>query len=155
MRCITNWLGKNHRSIDLNPIGHRLPATRLENTIYKLLLELETIQYTQTRSDNLTKNERLALTNLAKRTDIVINKADKGSTIVVQDREQYVQDGLSHLANETVYKPLTEDITPWIKAEILSKLESLYRTGMIDKEMHEFCVPPKEHRTALVYQRYN
>jgi len=98
-----------------------------------LLLELETIQYTQTRSDNLTKNERLALTNLAKRTDIVINKADKGSTIVVQDREQYVQDGLSHLANETVYKPLTEDITPWIKAEILSKLESLYRTGMIDK----------------------
>jgi len=64
-------------------------------------------QITQTRSDNLTKNERLALTNLAKRTDIVINKADKGSTIVVQDREQYVQDGLSRLANETVYKPLT------------------------------------------------
>jgi len=47
------------------------------------------------------------------------------------------------LANETVYKPLTEDITPWIKAEILSKLESLYRTGMIDKEMHKFCVPPR------------
>jgi len=89
------------------------------------------------------KNERLALTNLAKRTDIVINKADKGCTIIVQDREQYVQDGLSHLANETVYKPLTEDITPWIKAEILSKLESLYRTGMIDKEMHKFCVLPR------------
>jgi len=53
---------------------------RLENTIYKLLLELETIQYTQTRSDNHTKNERLALTNLAKRIDIVINKADNGST---------------------------------------------------------------------------
>jgi len=68
--------------------------------------------------------------------------------IVVQDREQYVKGGLSHVANETVYKPLTEDITPWIKAEILSKLESRYRTGMIDEEMHEFCVPPKEHRTS-------
>jgi len=61
------------------PKPHRSQVTshiRLENTIYKLLLELETVQYTQTRSDNLTKNEKLALTNLAKRTDIVINKAD-------------------------------------------------------------------------------
>ena len=61
---------------------------RLENTIYKILLETESIEYTQTIKDNLTRNQRIALANFSKRTDIVINKADKGSTIVVQDREQ-------------------------------------------------------------------
>jgi len=61
---------------------------RLENTIYKILLETESIEYTQTKKDNLARNQRIALANFSKRTDIVINKADKVSTIVVQDREQ-------------------------------------------------------------------
>ena len=69
---------KPHRSMVTNHIG-------LENTIYKILLETESIEYTQTKKDNLTRNQRIALANLSKRTDIVINKADKGSTIVVQD----------------------------------------------------------------------
>ena len=98
---------------------------RLENTIYKILLETESIEYTQTKKDNLTTNQRIALANLSKRTDIVINKADKGSTIVVQDREQYIKDGLGHLTNISVYKPLDADITPMIKAEIDFQPESV------------------------------
>ena len=82
---------------------------------------------------------------------MVINKADKGSTIVVQDRDSYINDGLSHLANDKVYKPLTRDITPDIKANISDKIETLYRTGMLDKEMRDFCMPPKNHRTSQLY----
>ena len=56
---------------------------RLENTIYKILLETESIEYTQTKRDNLTRNQRIALANFSKRTDIVINKADKVSIDIV------------------------------------------------------------------------
>ena len=38
-----------------------------------------------------------------------------------------------------------------IKAEIDCKLESLCLAGMIDKEMKEFCMPPKNHRTSRLY----
>jgi len=50
-----------------------------------------------------------------------------------------------------VYKPLDDDITPTIKAEIDCKLESLCLAGMIDKEMKEFCMPPRNHRTSRLY----
>ena len=45
--------------------------------IYKILLETESIEYTQTKKSNLTRNQRIALANFSKRTDILINKADK------------------------------------------------------------------------------
>ena len=56
------------------------PNDALETNIEKLKTELTDLKLTQTKCDNLTRNKRLAMSNLAKRTDIVINKADKGST---------------------------------------------------------------------------
>ena len=50
----------------------------LKTTIEKLKVELTSLNLKQTHQHNLTRNERLALNNLSKRTDIVINKADKG-----------------------------------------------------------------------------
>ena len=58
---------------------------------------MDSIDYSQSKTDNLTIGERKALSALMKRTDIVINKADKGSTIVVLDRDQYIKDGLHGL----------------------------------------------------------
>ena len=43
------------------------------------------------RHDNLTKEERNALHSLQRRSDIVIKPADKGSAVVVMDREQSYQ----------------------------------------------------------------
>ena len=43
-------------------------------------------------------------------------------------------------------------VTPMIKAEIDCKLESLcLAAGMIDKEMKEFCMAPRNHRTSRLY----
>ncbi len=35
--------------------------------------------------------------------------------------------------------------------KILTKLHGLYIAGMLDKEMTEFCTPPKQHRTSVLY----
>lgn len=63
-------------------------------------------KHKQNKQDNLTRKERIALKDLIKNPHIVINKADKGSTIVVEDREDYVRNAMSHLNDPTVYKPL-------------------------------------------------
>ena len=55
----------------------------------------------QNKLDNLTRREREALKQLTDNPTLIINKADKGSTIVVQDRSDYI---MKHLNNKTTYK---------------------------------------------------
>ena len=47
---------------------------------------LNTDKYKQNKNDNLTRTERIALRDLIKNPHIVINEADKGSTIVVRQK---------------------------------------------------------------------
>ena len=65
-------------------------------------------KHKQNKSDNLTRQERQALNQLINNPTLIINKADKGSTIVVQDR---IADAMKHLNNQTTYKPLIENTT--------------------------------------------
>ena len=132
---------------------YRAPPTSsldLENCIEKLKLDLIGIAYEQDKTDNLTRAER-ALKDLKARDDIAINKADKGSTIVMQDIDSYLTDGLKHLANPSVYRHLQKDSTTEIKRDICLMLEHLQRAGMLDRNMTEFCMPPKKHKTSQLY----
>ena len=64
------------------------------------------------------KKERIALRELILDPHIVINKADKGSTIVVEDRDKYIRNAKVHLNDPFVYKPLYNDISPTLKEAI-------------------------------------
>ena len=90
------------------------------------------MEYTQSKQDNLTRNEYTALTNLMSRTDIVFYKADKGSYCL---RVQYVKNGLKQLSGTTVYDPPSKDIP---QQQILTKLYGLNIAGMLGREMTEF-----------------
>ena len=52
-------------------------------------LEQET-SHVQRRRDNITKAKRLALKPLRENEHIVINKADKGSTVVIRNKSDYI-----------------------------------------------------------------
>ena len=77
-------------------------AFNLENLIEQFKVEMDGIDYSQSKTDNLTIGERKALSAVINRIYTVINKADKGSTIVVLERDQYIKDGLTHLAKREV-----------------------------------------------------
>ena len=51
------------------------------------------------KTRNLTQRQRIGLRKLRKRKDI-IKKADKGSTVVIQDRHEYIDMGLEHLSDK-------------------------------------------------------
>ena len=51
--------------------------------------------------------------------NLIINKADKGSTIVVEDRDEYIQNAMEHLNNPDVYKPLNDDVSNDLKQNIV------------------------------------
>ena len=56
---------------------------------------------------------------LSRRTDIVIKSADKGSGIVVMDRDWYINKCLRQLKDTKFYKLLDNDITTDIQNRIL------------------------------------
>lgn len=101
--------------------------------------------------DNLTKAERTTLNKLKKRKDIVIKKADKGDTIVVETLEQYTQDGLHHLNNPDIYLPILDDINPEITRSINKFLKDALDKGLIDYDIYENIKPSKDPRTPIIY----
>ena len=102
----------------------------LDTYLHRIRLEiLDESKYKQNKSDNLTRKERLALRELIHNHNLIINNADKGSTIVVEDRDEYIQNAMEHLNNPDVYKPLNDDISNDLKQNIIRKLEHLDYTS--------------------------
>ena len=44
------------------------------------------------RYNNLTKSERISMTELSEREDIIITKADKGGEVVIVDLKDYIKE---------------------------------------------------------------
>ena len=61
--------------------------------------------------DNLTPEERSALTSLRQRADIVIKPTDKGGAVVVWDRNLYQEEAERQLSDTTFYEKLDRDFT--------------------------------------------
>eukprot|EP00731_Ephydatia_muelleri_P016901 Em0009g1325a len=71
---------------------------------------------------NLPRNGMSIIKKLSKEHDVIINTADKGSSIVLLDREKYVEAGRKHLDDKQTYTRLTADTTDTIKKTITIKL---------------------------------
>ena len=82
------------------PKGH--PAlvvflNKTEKDIFSLILE-------RVKDYNLTKDEYLAMRNLENDRNVVIKPADKGSSIVVWDRLNYLAEAEKQLSDSKTYK---------------------------------------------------
>ena len=84
-------------------------------------------------------------------TKIIINKADKGSTIVVRNKQDYIDEGLEHLSDDNTYIPLDSDRTDQVTVTIRSTLEKLKKLGLLSPRMANYCTPPACPRTAVIY----
>ena len=105
----------------------------------------------QEPGDNITRAERIALEKLALNEDIIINKADKGSTVVVQNKSDYVAEGLKHLCDPSIYRKLTHNTTTETKDKINELITKLHDSKLMPWQMTSFCIPPPQHRTAQLY----
>ena len=99
------------RSSTFNPKGKdaaiEFYLSRLEGEIMAIDTELS--------YSNLTKEERLALKSLRDGTSIIIKQTDKGSGVVVWDREDYLKEAEKQLGHKEMYEKLSSDpVSPLI-----------------------------------------
>ena len=73
---------------------------------------------------NLTKQERIGLSQLKKDKERVILTADKGVAMVIMDREKY-NSKAQELLTSPAYKRLPRDPTNKIKAQLITELRRI------------------------------
>ena len=107
----------------------------LENLLNKITSTLSNIRSTPGRP-NLPEDGMNLIKKLSNDKEVIINQADKGSSIVVLDRQKYVDEGHKHLSGTQTYTRLDRDITNTIKQTIKIKLDKLYESGLLSKHQY-------------------
>ena len=96
---------------------------------------LKTVE-TQLSYSSISKEEPEALRTLADDRNIVIKKADKGSCVIIWDRNDYITEAESQLKNEIVYKKvyLKQDILCELVTKSNGFFKDLRRSGCITEK---------------------
>ena len=86
------------------------------------------IEIPKDKYNNLTRDERGTLPNLKNDKTIVIKGADKGSAVVVWDRDDYIQEAEKQLGDKEIYEKISNDPQPLIDT-IYRTVEKLRKRG--------------------------
>ena len=125
----------------------------IEIYLSRLEEELENISNNyKSGFNNLTSDERKALYSLKNDKSIIIKGADKGSAVIVWDREDYIKEADSQLGDASVYEEITADPLPALKRVIQSSLRKIKdRREISQKTLDYFMVNnPKLGRFYLL-----
>ena len=106
--------------------------------------------------NNLTREERGALFDLKNDKTIVIKGADKGSAVVVWDRDDYIQEAEKQLGDKEIYEEVSNDPQPLIDT-IHKAVEKIRKRGDLsadnikyfmvkDPKFARFYLLPKIHK---------
>ena len=107
--------------------------------LYLSRLEEEILSInTKLRYSNLTKEERTAIDTLRNDTSIIIKEADKGSGIVIWDREDYLKEAGNQLGDSRVYESLGGDVVSPLIKTIKDCLAKIKIRGDICKETLDY-----------------
>ena len=71
---------------------------------------------------NLLPEERQALEDLKSYDNIVIKEADKGSGVVIMDKERYLNKAVRQLGDQTVYRETASDLTQEISKLVNNRI---------------------------------
>ena len=100
---------------------------------------------------NLSKGERRALKTLQRDKTIVIKPADKGSSVIIMNRVNYIAEGTRQLNNTIHYKKISGPVHPKVKDKLNTTLATIKNKGLLSKKQYEYLKVPEQPRDRLFY----
>ena len=113
-------------------------------------------QYKKNPQQNLSKQELTALTNLSKNKDIVIQKSDKGNSVVIVDKDTYIKRMENLLSDQRKFEKVTLKNDAFLnfvvnqEKRIDTIFKKLVDSNSMSKEMRKF-VKPVGTRPGIMY----
>ena len=117
--------------------------TQLEIYLSEIEEKLMNINEEGNNYPNLSKEERKSLQNLMEDDTIVIKPADKGSAIVIWDKDDYIKECDKQLGDQSVYEPCNDFKPTIINNKIKSILTKMKSSKEIDKKIFEYLLVKK------------
>ncbi|XP_057294607.1 uncharacterized protein LOC130623133 [Hydractinia symbiolongicarpus] len=115
----------------------------------------DTFNYSPNRqpfmSQNLSYKESTLLQNLKNNPDLVFKPADKGGSLIIMNKTDYIFKVKSQLQNTKYYKKLPFDPTLQIANDISTFFRFLYSRHRITREVANFLEPTTPPRAPLFY----
>ena len=138
-----------HVKSDCNPPVQSSVA--LETFLEEVKFELANIELDRPK-DNLSTGERHALKELTRDKNIILRKADKGSTTVIMNRTDKLHEGLVLLEDKNNYRPLEKPTVENTAKKVQRLIKSLLLEGHIDDMTAKWLsLTPDPPRTPLFY----
>ena len=108
------------------------PSVALETFLEKVKFELAEIELHRPK-DNLSHNERRALKELSRDKNIILKKADKGTTTVAMNRKDKINEGQVQLNDRNNYPPLDQPMVETTALKANALIKSMVHEGYIDE----------------------
>ena len=105
---------------------------------------------------NLTKAQNLALRELKRDRDHIVLTVDKGVSMVIMDRQDYINKA-NHLLNQSTYKSIAKDPTSSIKNKLINILKRVKTKTGLDSNTYKSmyptgCVPSKFYGLPKIHK---
>lgn len=97
------------------------------------------------------EEEREIIRELQENKNIVIKPADKGSKIVIMDKQQYVGEAHRQLVNTKYYRPIGESLQKTSQSQIYAVINRLYYKKYITAKQRDFLFGPTSPRERQFY----
>ena len=97
--------------------------------------KLMKIEIPKDKYNNFTSEERQALYDLKNNKNIVTKGVDKGSAVVVLDREDYIKEAEKQLGDSDAYEEVPDDPEPLIST-IHRTIEKIRKRGDLKKNLN-------------------
>ena len=121
-------------------------SVALETFLEEVRFELTTTDIKKPK-DNLSHGERRALKELSRDKNIILKKADKGTTTVIMNRQHKLREGQVLLDDINNYRPLEEPMVETtarnVQRVIKSLLQEVYIDDMTAKWLFLTPTPPR------------
>ena len=129
-----------------NPVG----PFQLETMFYSIEQDLHRLKYRQPRKKNLNKQEYQYIKSLKNNPDIIIKPADKGSAIVILDKDNYIAEGERQLQDKQFYEETNMDLTGEVIHRVNLFLNNMLQRGQITEKTSSFLTTDID-RTQQLY----
>ena len=148
-----------HRSFKLKSTFNPVGPFQLESMFHSIEQDLHRLKYKEPGKKYLTKEEYKAIKSLKNNKDIIIKPADKGSAVVVLDRQSYINEGQRQLNDTKFYEKTTSNHTGKVINRINLHVHNMLQRGEISQNTcnylttnsdrtQQFYLLPKIHKDA-------
>ena len=148
---------KERKKIPFTPKSEWTPSSnKLPHNIHQIIradnYALAHLNWGIQPGKNLNQEETNALKELQTNRQIILKPADKGSAVVLMDREDYVWEGNRQLNNSNYYRKLDTPIYMDTKDIVKEILEKMKEEGYITKEQQLYLTvdSPRQRRFYLL-----